>query len=176
MIYDLDILVTYFVWVSGFQTGVPGYLETEKSSSSLNLNLNLHYHYQGSGDCQMSTLAMRHFVPLWRLIDSWAQSITGIILCMRPANERRRYNVTSSPIGWAHTQNDPCMTYRWDYPIYRGLVTPYSTRYLVNNVLGNGLLHNGTKHYLNQCWLTNNKILWHSFHCNDYLNNQDTNS
>ena len=26
----------------------------------------------------------------------------GIILCMRPANERRRYNVTSSLIGWTH--------------------------------------------------------------------------
>ena len=25
---------------------------------------------------------------------------------MRPANERRRYNVTSSLIGWAYTQND----------------------------------------------------------------------
>ena len=25
----------------------------------------------------------------------------GIILCIRPANERRRYNVTSSLIGWA---------------------------------------------------------------------------
>ena len=33
-----------------------------------------------------------------------------IILCMHPANERRRYNVTSSLIGWAHEQNDdPCM-------------------------------------------------------------------
>ena len=32
----------------------------------------------------------------------------GIILCMCPANERRRYIVTSSLIGWAHTQNDPC--------------------------------------------------------------------
>ena len=31
----------------------------------------------------------------------------GIILCMRPAYERRRYNITSSLIGWAHTQNDP---------------------------------------------------------------------
>ena len=31
----------------------------------------------------------------------------GIILYMRPANERRRYSVTSSLIGWAHTQNDP---------------------------------------------------------------------
>ena len=31
----------------------------------------------------------------------------GIIWCMRPANERRRYTVTSSLIGWAHKQNDP---------------------------------------------------------------------
>ena len=31
----------------------------------------------------------------------------GIILCMRPANERRRYSVTSSLIGWAHAQNAP---------------------------------------------------------------------
>ena len=26
---------------------------------------------------------------------------------MHPANERQRYIVTSSPIGWAHSQNDP---------------------------------------------------------------------
>ena len=32
---------------------------------------------------------------------------TGIILCMHPANGRRRYIVTSSPIGWVHTQKDP---------------------------------------------------------------------
>ena len=31
-----------------------------------------------------------------------------IILCMRPASERRCYIVTSSLIGWVHTQNDPC--------------------------------------------------------------------
>ena len=30
----------------------------------------------------------------------------GIILCMLSANERRRYIVTSSLIGWTHTQND----------------------------------------------------------------------
>ena len=34
--------------------------------------------------------------------------LLGISLCMRPANERWLYNVTSSLIGWAHTQNDPC--------------------------------------------------------------------
>ena len=34
---------------------------------------------------------------------------TGIILCMHPANGRRRYNVASSLIGWAHTPNDHCI-------------------------------------------------------------------
>ena len=33
--------------------------------------------------------------------------LSGIILCMRPVNERRRYTVTPSLIGWAHTQNYP---------------------------------------------------------------------
>ena len=28
---------------------------------------------------------------------------TGLILCLRPANERRRYKVTPSLIGWAQT-------------------------------------------------------------------------
>ena len=32
---------------------------------------------------------------------------TGTIMYMHTANERRRYIVTSSPIGWVHTQNDP---------------------------------------------------------------------
>ena len=29
---------------------------------------------------------------------------------MHPANERQYNIVTASPIGWAHTQNDPCST------------------------------------------------------------------
>ena len=32
----------------------------------------------------------------------------GIILCMRLSSERRRYNVTSSLIGMAHSQKEPC--------------------------------------------------------------------
>ena len=38
----------------------------------------------------------------------WQPTTSGTILCMRQVNEWRRYNVTSSLIGWAHTQNDPC--------------------------------------------------------------------
>ena len=51
----------------------------------------------------------------------YSTAYSGIILLMRPANERRRYNVTSSLIGWAHAQNDPCLLLAdvadipWDY-------------------------------------------------------------
>ena len=55
-------------------------------------------------------------IPLWSVTLLWNKlcfviHITGVfsswpILYMRPANERRRYIVTSSLIGWAHTQND----------------------------------------------------------------------
>ena len=38
---------------------------------------------------------------------TYSHHVSGIILWMRPTNERRRYNVTSSLIGWAHLQNDP---------------------------------------------------------------------
>ena len=34
----------------------------------------------------------------------------GIILWMCSTSERRRYIVMSSLIGWAHTQNNPCIT------------------------------------------------------------------
>ena len=33
-------------------------------------------------------------------------SVSGISLGMGPANKRRRYNVTTSLIGWAHTYTD----------------------------------------------------------------------
>ena len=36
------------------------------------------------------------------------QCYTDIVLCMHSANERWRYTVTPSLIGWVHTQNDPC--------------------------------------------------------------------
>ena len=52
-------------------------------------------------------------VPLGETYSSWSSDeftviSAGIILYMWPANERRRYNVTSSLIGWPHVQSDPC--------------------------------------------------------------------
>ena len=49
------------------------------------------------------------------IVDFCDSSVTfyaGIILWMRSDNERRCYIVTSSLIGWAHTQNDPCSWHR----------------------------------------------------------------
>ena len=40
----------------------------------------------------------------WDVTGYWIQH-SGIILCMCPANDRPRYIVTWSLIGWAHTQN-----------------------------------------------------------------------
>ena len=43
--------------------------------------------------------------------DSRHQNIQGSFFCMRPANERRRYILTSSLMAWVHTQNDPEYVY-----------------------------------------------------------------
>ena len=42
----------------------------------------------------------------------------GIILCMHPAKEGWHYIVTSSPIGWVHTQNDPRLGKLQDIYVY----------------------------------------------------------
>ena len=43
---------------------------------------------------------------------------------MRPSNERWRYTVTPSLIGWEHTQNDHCKTAveRWRYTVMPSLI------------------------------------------------------
>ena len=46
------------------------------------------------------------FIGSYGVATIWTRSHAWVILCMRPANERRRYIVTSPLIGWAHTQND----------------------------------------------------------------------
>ena len=58
----------------------------------------------------------------------------GIILCMHPANERRRYDVTWSLIGWAHAQNGPweCAD---DVPSRQGLHThAHQCNVIISNV------------------------------------------
>ena len=53
---------------------------------------------------------------LWSNLQGLCKAIARIILCMDSANERRRYNVTSSLIVWAHTQDDP---YNGQFVVYK---------------------------------------------------------
>ena len=46
---------------------------------------------------------------------------------MPPTNESRRYKVTSSLIGWVHTQKDPCIIY-YCYYIWNWQYTLFSTK------------------------------------------------
>ena len=85
----------------------------------------LFYHSQWTNDYPIS--GIRQFMmaislhPMGQCASNQVQwdclglQITGIILCMHPANERWRYSVMPSPIGWVHTQDDP-----WDkqYHVY----------------------------------------------------------
>ena len=45
-------------------------------------------------------------IQLWRIFMTTLEELR-ILLFMRSANEGRRYIVTSSLIGWAHSQNEP---------------------------------------------------------------------
>ena len=53
----------------------------------------------------------------------------GTILGMGSGNERRRYIVTSSLIGWAHTQTDPCST-NVMYYVWSGMVRSWRATHL----------------------------------------------
>ena len=53
---------------------------------------------------QWETTLQCNVVPHWLDTHKMIPANTGIILCMCPANERQRYNVTSPLIGWAHTK------------------------------------------------------------------------
>ena len=57
-----------------------------------------------------------------------------IILCMRPAIERRCYNVTSSLIGRAHAENDPCL---WNSLVLK-IITPHQNGFSVSAAINAG--------------------------------------
>ena len=75
---------------------------------------------------------------------------SGIILCACQANERWSYIVTSSPVGLAHTQNDPCYRHMW-YAYCR-------STYIFVLVLIN-LCHNVVK-VVACCWISDDYLNW----------------
>ena len=65
-----------------------------------------------------NNVCMERAILCWQdlsMVSSWKSvsidmGIPGISLGMRPANERRCFNVMTSLIGWAHIQTDPWIT------------------------------------------------------------------
>ena len=67
------------------------------------VNVEINTHLIFSKICSRLRIQNLIYVPLVSV-----QCYTDIVLCMHSANERYRYTVTPSLIGWVHTQNDPC--------------------------------------------------------------------
>ena len=61
----------------------------------------------GYGLCHCETMLHNFCLVHWAHTHNDLCNWSRINLCMCPANESRRYNVTSFLIDWAHTQNDP---------------------------------------------------------------------
>ena len=84
----------------------------------------------------------------WMVCKHDVTAISEIILCMCPTNERWRYNVTPSLIGWAHTQNDPYnVSYLTLLPLVEKRI-PQVSSIVVDSLL----VHNG--HHLTMCKMT----------------------
>ena len=82
----------------------------------------------------------------------WKLLIPGIILCIHQANERRRYIVTLSLIGWADTQNDPCDICHplFHFDLFWPNDTIWRHRYGSTPVLVMACCLTAPSHYLNQ--------------------------
>ena len=83
-------------------------------------------HYQFINWVNFVMQSNLHMTPMLCSPDTMKHSLTFVVemqvgvvkllcinkdhICMHPASERRRYNVTSSLIGWAPAKNDPCIS------------------------------------------------------------------
>ena len=92
-------------------------------------------------------------------------TVPGINLWMCPANDRRRYIVTSSLIGWAHTPNDPCCAYLWASTIST-LRPRQNGRYVTDNISKCIILNenvwislNISLKFVHEVWMNNIPVL-----------------
>ena len=101
IIYDSSVISTWQPLVYGCQ--YPGHIRNGKQKLLLKRD--------DIRESKMGNMAWnsKSILGWWSVKCLFYNRYCGIILCMRPANERRRYVVTSSLIGWAHTQKYPCI-------------------------------------------------------------------
>ena len=93
---------------------------------------------------------------LWRHCNAMMLN-QGSFLYMHSANERRRYIVTSSLIGWAHTQNDPCSMWEISSSLNYIISIKFAPLYGTEISLGT----TSSQHVSTCCWWQGTKIDWH---------------
>ena len=113
-------------------------------------------------------------VSIWRMIlkaNSYNSSlnidtqmmnnIPGLILGLRPVNERRRYFVTTSLIGWAHAWNQPCIRPCFQSPSSDRWSSVLTVATDICIKLGSSLPEN--QHVLQATWVnTNGEIFYYA--------------
>ena len=112
-----------------------GFTRTQWVNAYLNLDIFSNHYLQRQGQALVIWLIIQfwwtfHNEKHWHTFISYVAlygspfPITiyaGIILCMHPANDRWHYIITSSLIGWAHSQNYPCSSQ--DYSFHSDLIS-----------------------------------------------------
>ena len=86
---------------------------------------------------------LNHWKRLMRSHKITRQLWARIMLFMRQTNERGHCNVTSSLIGWAHSQDDPCLSVELWYNWWLGLaslVDSWQQMMIVCNLGGDRLM------------------------------------
>ena len=93
------------------------------------------YRQHNNSWCSLSLFACESVLCHRHRANTW-HTTSRIILCMHPANERWRYTVTPSLIGWMHTQNNPCTSIVCRLGTLRsGKWPPYCRKYFQINFL-----------------------------------------
>ena len=109
----------------------------------------------------VSTVMWDQMIQVQTLSQHCTCWLSGIILCMCPANERRRYNITSSLICWVHSPNGPWTVDNFPLNSWRpSSIWHYWTWSTLVEVMACCL--SAPSHHLDQCWLIINAVLWHS--------------
>ena len=100
------------LWYLSYNTYMHSDLTLQQLVMALNVSLGLESVLHDIFSL-LSLYLERYSLGCWPVCWDISHTVSVIILCMRPANGRRRYIVTLSLIGWAHTQNDPCIYSMW---------------------------------------------------------------
>ena len=109
MVWTVSVSVERYIFREKKQTKKPQKTWAKFVATVALVSLPLeHLWCSGGNDARTSATEQYRLEEFWYIIVGKVTPPSGIILCMCPTNERWRYSVMPSLIGWVHTQNDPC--------------------------------------------------------------------